>query len=470
MVEGFLQPLLSYIVRKLLLKSDNSSRAVANLLSPGFFASLMAACALASARVRDGALPAHISDEVMQPGNSSEIFFQAANSAFSNDLNKMHGVDSIRACTLLSLTSIQYGKVSDVQQYLGRAFTLAAMHRFYDEKQWASNMSVTQLELYRRIYWTTYSLDVYSAVVWNCFLRSQELHASVHYPNDKAEDTKLIHEVGPHQGVSWLTGWNFSTDLYRILEHTLCKARAKKFQHDDRRSVDHLVFQETFNGGDVMVTVLNMYYELPRIFKETPPLTEDRSKDIYAFQAANIQATLQLLRMLLFSMEDGPGVERRCDVAHEVLSVFNTIPVRYLRSLSTPLVYQLGCIGQILGSVLDEPLSQAIYERVRTALVLMADLLGILESVLVRSAGAGQSLRKQVEKVDEYMRTQMKAPQPMAMPQHQTGLSSMLSENIHIPGSNGGLSQIVLPTELNAEWPWAYFHTEGDFHPYFGQQ
>lgn len=435
----------------------------------------MAACALASARVRDGALPVHISEDIMRPEKSSEIFFQAAKSAFSNDLNKMHGVDAIRACTLLSLTSIQYGKASDVQQYLGRAFTIAAMHRFYDEKQWAPGMPESQMELYRRIYWTTYSLDVYSAVVWNCFLRSQELHASVRYPSDRAEDTILIHEPGPNQGVSWLTGFNFSTDLYRILEHTLSKARARKFQHDDRRSVDSLVFQETLNEGDVMVTVLNLYYELPHIFKETPPFTEDRSKDIYAFQAANIQATLQLLRMLLFSMEDGPGVGRRCDVAHEVLSVFHTIPVRYLRALSTPLVYQLGCIGQILGSVLEEPLSQAIYERVRTALVLMADLLDILESVLVRSAGAGAGLRKQVDKIDEYMRTRLSAPLQHAAMHTQTqphpmGVSNALTGNLHMAG-NGGMSQIVLPTELHADWPWAYFHNEGEFYPYnFGTQ
>ncbi|GAB7347194.1 hypothetical protein MBLNU459_g3303t1 [Dothideomycetes sp. NU459] len=431
----------------------------------------MAACALASARVRDGALPLHISENVLRPDKASEVFFQAAKSAFTTDLNKMHGVDSIRACTLLSLTSIQYGKASDVQQYLGRAFTIAAMHRFYDEKQWTPGMPEARMELYRRIYWTTYALDIYSAVVWNCFLRSQELHANVRYPNDKAEDT-ILKEPGPHQGVSWLTGWNFSTDLYRILEHTLSKARAKKFQHDDRRSVDSLVFQETLNEEDVMVTVLNLYYELPRIFKETPPLTEDRSKDIYAFQAASIQATLQLLRMLLFSMEDGPAVGRRCDVAHEVLSVFHTIPVRYLRALSTPLVYQLGCIGQILGSVLDEPLSQAIYERVRTALVLMADLLDILESCLIRSAGAGQGLRKQVEKIDQYMRTQLNGSQSIAMPPdqltHSLSLSNIQTGNLHMHG-DGGMSQIVLPTELNADWPWAYFQNDGQYFPYFGE-
>ncbi|THY72097.1 hypothetical protein D6C86_06117 [Aureobasidium pullulans] len=384
-----------------------------HLTDKGFFASIMAMCALSSARIRDGAIPSRMPEAVRNPGASSEIFFAAAKSVFSADLDKLRGADYIRACTLLSLTSIQYGQSLDVQQYQGLAMTLIAMQRFYDEKYWPSGLDDSQKETYRR--------------------------------------------------------WNFTIDLYRVLEHVVNKARAKRFNHDDRRSVDSLVFGDAFSEKSVMATMLNMYYALPPQFKSTPPMTGDPAQDIYAFQAANIQATLQLLRMMLFSTEDGPSVERKCDVANEVLSVFQTIPTRYLRAISTPLIYQLGSIGGVLGSVFEQPLQQKMYERVRSSLVLMAELLETLESNLHRSAGASQGLLAQVEKIDQYMRSPRNVTHPQPVPQQTVVEPLQLPIENHmampaiqpVSGMNGGVVQ--LPTDLNLEWPWPLYQ-EGPYY------
>lgn len=89
--------------------------------------------------------------------------------------------------------------------------------------------------------------------------------------------------------------------------------------------------------GTVMNHVLALYSALPSQFRETLPVTGDPTKDLFGFQSANIQATLQLLRMVLFSAEDR-GVERKCDVAGELLSVFSRVPVEYLKAISSPLV------------------------------------------------------------------------------------------------------------------------------------
>ncbi|THW84777.1 hypothetical protein D6D15_08594 [Aureobasidium pullulans] len=384
-----------------------------HLTDKGFFASIMAMCALSSARIRDGAIPSRMPEAVRNPEASSEIFFAAAKSVFSADLDKLRGADYIRACTLLSLTSIQYGQSLDVQQYQGLAMTLIAMQRFYDEKYWPSGLDDSQKETYRR--------------------------------------------------------WNFTIDLYRVLEHVVNKARAKRFNHDDRRSVDSLVFGDAFSEKSVMATMLNMYYALPPQFKSTPPMTGDPAQDIYAFQAANIQATLQLLRMMLFSTEDGPSVERKCDVANEVLSVFQTIPTRYLRAISTPLIYQLGSIGGVLGSVFEQPLQQKMYERVRSSLVLMAELLETLESNLHRSAGASQGLLAQVEKIDQYMRSPRNVTHPQPVPQQTVVEPLQLPIENHmatpaiqpVSGMNGGVVQ--LPTDLNLEWPWPLYQ-EGPYY------
>lgn len=107
------------------------------------------------------------------------------------------------------------------------------------------------------------------------------------------------------------------------------------------------------------------------------------SKDLFGFQSANIQATLQLLRMVLLSSEE-IGVERKCDVAGELLSVFSNVPIEYLKAISSPLVcavsmligiridkyqlHHLGGIGYILGSVMEGNLSEISYTRARTLL------------------------------------------------------------------------------------------------------
>ena len=436
----------------------------------------MAMCALASARIRDGAVPSRMSEALNKPEASSEVFFTAAKSVFTSDLDKLKGFDYVRACALLSLTSIQYGQSLDVQQYSGIGSTLISMQRFYDEKYWPSGLEESEKETYRRLYWGSYTLEVFTAVVWNCFIRTQEVHLNVRYPNEYDDgtiaSTKLEVPAGQHR-VSWLVGWNFTIDLYRVLEHVVNKSRAKRFSHDDRRSVDSLVFGDAFSEKSVMATMLNMYYALPPQFKATPPMTGDSTQDIYAFQAANIQATLQLLRMMLFSTEDGPSVERKCDVANEVLTVFDTIPPNYLKAISTPMIYQLGSLGGVLGSVFEQPLQQHEYQRVRASLTSLANMLESLESNLHRSAGASQGLLAQVEKIDQYMHSQRHLLQPVpqqhpqqhppqataAPPAMTMGLQPTMPE---ING-NGHGNAIQIPTDLALEWPWPVYQE----YPYY---
>lgn len=420
----------------------------------------MAACALNSARVRDGAIPRPSEERLKHLEVGTEIFFSAARDAMSKDLTKNEGFDYLRACTLMALTSIQYGQLGAMQQFMGQFFTLAAMQRFNNEKYWQPGLSKVQVELRRRIYWCTCTLDVYAAAIWNCFLRSQEIHANVAYPGEMEDDlaTEDIISNSKLAAVNWLKGWNFATDLYRVLEHVLNRARAKCFHHEDRPSVDHLVFQESFSDKNVMQTILNFYYELPSIFKETPPLTMDLSKDIFGSQAANIQAILQLVRMILFTMEDGAGVELKCEVASEVLSVFHTFSREHLRAISTPLIYHLGSIGQVLASVTEDSLTQAQYNRVRTSLLSMAGLLDSLEAGLERAVGASQGLRAQMDKNKQDMQPKRKLPQPVVMqPQNALQLGTQGTIPHTMPSNHlitSGPSDFQLPPELFGYWSW----------------
>ena len=144
--------------------------------------------------------------------------------------------------------------------------------------------------------------------------------------------------VVSRQPVSWMHGWNFTTDLYRILEHVVDGTRRKLSSANGTQEVWSLFSPASMSEPTVMERVLSMYAALPPQFRETPPTTGDGTHDLFGFQSANIQATLQLLRMVLLSSEE-VGVDRKCDVAGELLSVFSKVPVEYLRAISSPLVY-----------------------------------------------------------------------------------------------------------------------------------
>lgn len=143
----------------------------------------------------------------------------------------------------------------------------------------------------------------------------------------------------PRRPVSWMHGWNFTTDLYRILEHVVDGTRRRFSSANGTQEVWSLFSPASMSEPAVMERVLSMYSSLPPQFRETPPTTGDMSKDLFGFQSANIQATLQLLRMVLLSAEE-IGVDRKCDVAGELLSVFSKVPVDYLKAISSPLVRQ----------------------------------------------------------------------------------------------------------------------------------
>lgn len=179
-------------------------------------------------------------------------------------------------------------------------------------------------------------------------IRYREAHSLVRYPTEVDDEFITAHGYGMpplspesnmrrQSNVSWLRGWNFTTDLYRILEHVVDGTRRRFSSANGTQEVWPLFSPTSMSEPAVMERVLSMYSALPSQFRETPPTTGDIGKDLFGFQSANIQATLQLLRMVLLSAEE-IGVDRKCDVAGELLSVFSQVPVDYLKAISSPLV------------------------------------------------------------------------------------------------------------------------------------
>lgn len=126
----------------------------------------------------------------------------------------------------------------------------------------------------------------------------------------------------------WLSGWNFITDLYRVLEHALTR-----FQYHSNRSRRRSYLYEIFDDKSSSVTetsirndVMQIYNNLPSYFRETPEATYNAKRDIFGFQAANITASLQLLRMVLFATS-GADIKDRCQIVREVVDGGTLEPV-----------------------------------------------------------------------------------------------------------------------------------------------
>lgn len=437
------------------------------------FASVLAMCALASARVRDGALYTTHWDVKTLQTPSSEDLFEAATRAIPHDASLSQEFDFMRAYALLAITSIQYGDSRQMNYYLGLYHGCVAVGALHDEDNWPSGIGHIEIEERRRLFWSAYTLDIFTSVIWNGFAKSREACFNVCYPtecdDESFSDAKspTVSEGG-FDNLSWLKGWNFVTDLYRILEHTV--NQLGHLRNSTKRTPPiqgHHFEQDNASHFSVLSNIMDLYEQLPGIFKATQPLTGKLETDLFGFQAANIAASLQLVRMVLFTTEHST-VHQKCQIASEVINGFASVPVAYLRAISSPLFHHLAGIGTILGSALENGLTESSYRRVRSVLLDLANLLANLEVDLYCPAGTSNKLRTQVSRIDEYMNIQRSVDATVAEAECVPAAAWTQSGTLHqfpTPNVAETQGQLVLseespeihfPAELFEDWSWEF--------------
>lgn len=223
-----------------------------------------------------------------------------------------------------------------------------------------------------------YNLEVYSSIVWGSIIRCREAQSHVIYPSEI--DDELFSDAGYHSHnmhislqaanpMCWLHGLNFGTKLYRILEHAMDDFHRRR-PINNRFSPTDLFERDIPQPNVVLNKVMSMFEKLPPHFKETkldPANAKGGVEDKFSFQAANIAATLQLVRMVLFTSKDAT-VNEKCAIAQDLLGSFNRIPIAFLRAISSPLLHHIAGIGAILGSAIQGPISESSYKQVRDVL------------------------------------------------------------------------------------------------------
>lgn len=371
------------------------------------FAVTMAVCALVSARVRDGAVFSQQWDlNGLQDPRPNVYYDQAVGQA--KDITVTSNLNAPRSYAVLALAAIQEGKTRDMHEHLGRYHTILAMEGLHDEDNWPQDLGVVETEERRRLFWSIYTLDVFTSIVWGGVIRSRESQSNVSYPaevdDDMFDDTGFPQQTSSARGVCWIAGRNFVIDLYRMIERIITQFPVRSRAQREILIDESLRPEASLSQELVRNTMAHMYAGLPECLKEIQPVTCKPKLDRFGFQAADNIATVQLLRMVLLSTTGG-SIAERCAVTNEVVQAFLSIPSAYHHAISVPLLFHLGVIGQLLGTALGQPLSESDYSSIREVLLSMAQLLSIMECPHT-SKGASERLRHQVARIDEYMASQ----------------------------------------------------------------
>jgi hypothetical protein len=119
------------------------------------FSAVMAVCALASARARDGSVYSARWNVAQLRDPPSEIFYEAAkdsipvNNTLSNITARDH--NCMRACAILAITNIQFGQMRLFHQNLARYHAIVAMDGLHDEANWPKDIGTVEIEERRRL-------------------------------------------------------------------------------------------------------------------------------------------------------------------------------------------------------------------------------------------------------------------------------------------------------------------------------
>ncbi|CAK9782217.1 unnamed protein product [Cutaneotrichosporon oleaginosum] len=360
-----------------------------------FYAVTMAMCAITSARMRDGAsylAEAGVKAHLTADTPSSEAFYEAATRTFPADLSQASEFDYKRAKVILAMLCIQFGNVRQLTTHLGDYMTLCSNDNFHLEARWPSNLPETEVQERRRLFWGAYTVDVYAATTFGGVVRHREAQSTVLYPalvhdDDEITERGIVPRINGTNRPSYLVGWNFTTDLYRILEHSLDQLRIKRLNADNTSHITN--FYSTRSGPtpqEGLDLVAQLYSELPDDFKGAKAMTGDMKEDRYGFQDG----------------QDGHARSRGGDRGAALRRCWRASgrPCQCADGLHPG--HQLSD-RHLLGSVIQSPLSPWSYLQVRNVLLAMADLVGGLESSLSNIQGIANKLRDHIFRIDQYM-------------------------------------------------------------------
>ncbi|RSM10348.1 hypothetical protein CDV31_007224 [Fusarium ambrosium] len=383
-------------------------------LDRGLFAVTMAVCALASGRLHNG-MPVPESPHPLRL-EAVPLFtacYSAATGAIPSDLMDIEIQDRyqmMKAKAILGSCCLQNGDLKRAITHLGDYTTLLSISGFNIESNWPTNISERERQERRRLFWGAYQQDQYISHSFGFISRIREAKTSVKYPAEVFDDVDIT-ETGILQRpdkVSFLRGWNFCTDLYRLLQYLDDTFKTQQqFTRDEPGSavsslLSRLRSPKNFSS-EMLHLISDLHAELPDELKRVKAITGDPQSDRYGLIAANILITTQTLKMVLVS-SGKPNIHLRCAAASELLDELSTIPIEFFYAMNTVSLHHLANVGHLLGNVTQSSLSAWSYLQIRNILIVLAEFLEKIEARRDPPPGLAIKLRSEIDHLDQRMK------------------------------------------------------------------
>ncbi|VUC30167.1 unnamed protein product [Clonostachys rosea] len=443
----------------------------------------MAVCCLAAGRLNDGI---SISTALQQIRSESAWLsnecYKAAVDAMPKELTEAPDWYSLmKAKGLLASACLQNEQVKKSISHGGDYISISMGRGFHDEANWPSDLSERDKQERRRLFWGCYQHDQHMAKSFGSVARQREAKATVQYPAEVFDDSDIsLHgiQVRPGKQSSFLRGWNFCTDLYRILEHTEGLIRPGRQITPEEPGGKVTLFlagrrSPKTLAADSLRLVSQLYEELPDDLKRIKAITGDPQVDRHGFigkrpliitsrvtiipgkradmikLASNVLITIQTLKMVLVGSEK-PSVHLHCAIATELLDELGAIPMGFFHATSTVTLHHLAQVGHMLAGIIQQPVSAWTYLHVRNILLVLAEFLTRVESTRPSNSGLSDKLRAQISRIDVCMQQlSRRNPEPGLFSIGQTLLSTHSNSTFIGSPGDSDVSSISLPHHLS---------------------
>jgi hypothetical protein len=339
---------------------------------------LMAICAVSSQTASSNAVFDHTLLQGPRLPDSEQYFIEAV-SKIPTRIEQTQDLDYLRAFGLLAVYALQRGSQSDLHRYLGHYHALVAQHSFHDENRWPQSLNMSDIDDRRRLFWCVYRLEVHSACILGHIVRLPEAQASVMYP-------RILPSMEP-ETQAWTAGWDYVTDLFRLLEYAIFSLRGCK-----NRKAILSAFCDRPSPMTLVDALARLKASKPCILRDLDAeFTSDRCK--YMSVQITCTETLVNIMALLYCQASASEI---MEIARSLIEEMEKASLIIFKIAGSQIVHQLLGVGHILFNASRYDQDQHKTE-VKRLISFLSDLVSNLEHDVPSAAEAGAKLRTLAE-------------------------------------------------------------------------
>ncbi|KXJ88411.1 hypothetical protein Micbo1qcDRAFT_150888 [Microdochium bolleyi] len=297
---------------------------------------LMSLCAVSS---QSASLQAVFDASLLQgdPLPDSELYFAEAVSKIPAHVpQQQHDLDFLRSFGLLAAYSLLRGNNEELHRYLGLYHALIAQCGFHDESRWPAEITMADIDERRRLFWCVYRLEIHSACILGHVVRLPESQVSVLYP-------RIIPTMSP-ETQAWTAGWDYITDLFRLLEYAIFSLHGCK-----NRRTALAIFCDKPSPTTLLDGLFRLKAAKPHMLHDlTINQDDDSQSNRCKYMAVQILCTETLVNIMALLYCKAPAREVIMDVAETFLEELTNASLIFFKIAGSQIVHQLLGVGRML--------------------------------------------------------------------------------------------------------------------------